>query len=125
MSANVRHREGAFRIHGRRCALAGVHPCGGRLQAHHSIPKQTLRRLHAQAVRGASMVGARPEWEERLAAVELDELIADARNSEVLCELGHRQVELGRFRLVPHRHLRAFAADYALDHYLPTEQEAA
>lgn len=127
MTANERHREDAFRIHGHRCALAGApgHTCGGRLQAHHSISKQTLKRLHAQAVRGASMIGIRPEWEKRIAVVDLDDLIADGRNSDIVCELGHRQLELGRYTLLPHGPLRAFAADYALVHYLPTEQEAA
>lgn len=125
MTPKQRHRTGAFDLHRDslglvRCALrdSDGHTCGGRLQAHHAIPVQTLKRLHAQAARGASMVGIRSEWEQRLANADLDELIADSRNSDVLCELGHRQVELGRFSLAPHSALRAFAADHAIEHYL-------
>lgn len=130
-TANQRHREAAFELHRGpdgmvRCALRGRpgHTCGGRLQAHHSIPKQTLKRLHAQAVRGASMTGIRPEWEERLAGVSLDDLIADGRNSDVTCEIAHRQLELGRFTLAPHPALEAFAADYGIEHYLPIAEAA-
>lgn len=93
-TANQRHREQAFILHRDslglvRCALRGRegHECGGRLQAHHSISKQTLKRLHAQALRGQQLGGIRPAWEERLAALTLDELIADGRNSDVTCEI--------------------------------------
>lgn len=125
-TAKQAHRAQAFDLHRDdlglvRCCLRDEpeHTCGGRLQSHHVLPVQTLTRLHAQAVRGRSMIGIRPEWEDRLADRDLETIIADARNSQILCELGHRQIELGRFAVAPSEHLRAFAADLGLSHYLP------
>lgn len=126
-----RHRIAAFSLHRNdlglvRCALRDVHECGGRLQAHHAVPVQTLTRLHRQAALAAR---TRPDallaWEQALIFVSLDDLIAEGRNSEVVCELGHRQVELGRFVIEPSEHLREFCADYHLEHLIADERDAA
>lgn len=53
-----------------------------------------------------------------LGAVSLDALISDGRNSQIVCELGHRQIELGRFAPAPSPHLIAFATEYGLAHLL-------
>ena len=105
-----------------RCILRGElgHECGGRLQAHHAIPVQTLRNLHAQA-RGQSMYPGRPPGPEhlrRLGRTTLDDLVSDGRNAQIVCELGHRQIELGRFAPAPSPQLLAFAEQYRLQHLI-------
>lgn len=136
MTAKQRHREAAFRLAADedplgmvRCALRDEpgHTCGGRLQAHHSaVAVQTLRRLHAQANYRRGIRAPATEWQRILATVALADVIADGRNSRVVCELGHRQVELGRFALELTDHERAFCADYGLSYLIePSATEEA
>ena len=60
-----------------------------------------------------------PEHLRLIGDTTLDALLRDGRNSAVVCEMGHRQIELGRFRLPRLPHAIAFASQYAIEHELP------
>jgi hypothetical protein len=115
MTAKQKHRAEAFDIARGddgmvRCVLRSNpnHECGGRLQAHHVIAAQRLAKLHDGG----------PRWAQAMRECDIWDLISDGRNSEVTCEVGHRQIEKRRFTPEATDPLIAFATDYGLEHLL-------
>ncbi len=72
------------------CALGHRGGCGGALQAHHPIPCQRLRHEWETARRRAAF----GRGDSPLCAVTLDDLIADADNGMLVCEMHHHAPHL-------------------------------
>jgi hypothetical protein len=126
MTAKQKHRAEAFDIARGddgmvRCVLRSNpnHECGGRLQAHHVIAAQRLAKLHDRANDDTRLlVDGGPRWAQAMRECDIWDLISDGRNSEVTCEVGHRQIEKRRFTPEATDPLIAFATDYGLEHLL-------
>lgn len=101
------------------CMMRGVgtHDCAGRLEAHHVIREQDLRRERGKMLVSAHRF-ALDDPRRKLAEIELDDLIADPRNSAIVCSLGHAEVHRGA-PLPRLPHAKDFAAEYGLEHLLP------
>ena len=74
MTAEQRFRAGVFARDSWRCLFHDEGDCDGRLQAHHLIPRQTLKALARRGI---------------IEPAKLDEAIADARNGIIVCESDH------------------------------------
>jgi hypothetical protein len=133
MTAKQRHRAGTFdRWRGDdgmvRCHLRSEE-CRGRLQAAHYIAVQQMRTRWNQA-RYLERNDRLQMWADRNALyVELDDLIADPRNSLVLCELHHGRFDRLGLSIPPPPAVIEFCEDYGLEHLLPypstTKEETA
>lgn len=114
MTPKQRHREGAVRrwaINGESVCYVADEECSGRLQAAHYIAVQRLRIAQkAVAIRHESGP---------LTAVAYDELVADDRNSLILCELDHSRFDGFRLSIPPPACVIEFAREYGIERYLP------
>lgn len=88
------------------CALHGP-DCDGRLQNHHVVSRQRLRRAWKAAKAEERRTGVR--------AWSITAAINDERNLTALCVHHHMQVEAKRVRVPVSEGAWAFAAEYGLD----------
>lgn len=78
-----------------RCVLHGP-DCRGRLQAHHSVPKQRIKSAHSRALyllangRGEELSPGQRD----LAGTTIENLIADASNGVAVCEVHHSRGDI-------------------------------
>lgn len=118
------HRRAALKLWsdergGVRCHLDGP-DCSGRLQAAHYIPRQSLRRLYGQALILTQRGEHRPILER-----ELDEWIADGRNSLICCELHHGRFDRLGLAIDPPEQVREFAAEAGIAYLLSDDERSA
>jgi hypothetical protein len=129
VTAKQRHREEAAELWLAEgdlvCILVGRpgHRCSARnpseLHCHHVIDAQHLTTLWNRARTMLRQGRSLPPHLRRLLEVDLEDLIADGRNSAFACEIAHRQIELGTQPLPYLPMAAAFAADFDLEHELP------
>ena len=98
------------------CALHGP-DCRGRLQWHHVIPKQRIRRAWKSARAHYNRTGTKP-W-------SVTKAIADERNRVWLCVYHHGQVEAKRLYVEPPESAVEFAREYGLEWSLDVDRERA
>lgn len=88
------------------CALQGP-DCDGRVQLHHVVPRQRLRRAWKAAKAEERRTGVK--------AWSITAAIKDERNLIGLCVFHHMQVEAKRLRCPVSVGAWAFAEEYGLD----------
>jgi hypothetical protein len=85
--------------------------CRGRLQWHHVLPRQRLRRAHREVVATYRRSGGDKPWALSLA-------ITDERNRVWVCVYHHGEVEAKRLYVPVPDSVRDFAEDFGLDREL-------
>jgi hypothetical protein len=78
-----------------RLALGIPRECRGRLQSAHVIPVTRMMNLRDRAITALATGRQLPDDRRLLASTSADDLIADARNGKMLCELHHGLTEGG------------------------------
>lgn len=117
LTPGQRHRAGLEAKGKPVCLLAYMRRCRGRLQAHHVIPKQTIRNAKMRASILAQSNRIFDAATQRIHETEMNELYADSRNACWLCEIDHlHEGEIDRDFLPPE--VEDFASDYGLTWYL-------
>lgn len=92
--------------------------CRGRLQWHHVVPRQRIKRTHREVVARYRRSGGEKPW-------GLVRAIADERNRVWLCVFHHGQVEAKRLYVDPPESVREFAREYGLEWSLEADQRKA
>ena len=98
------------------CAFHGE-DCRGRLQWHHIIPRQRIRRAW-QTEKAAARRGGFKPW-------SVTKAIADERNRVWLCVYHHGEVEAKRLYVAPDDAVREFAYGYGLEWSLEADERKA
>ena len=88
------------------CVFHGV-DCRGRLQWHHVVPQQRIKRLHKSVVAAYRRGGPKP-W-------ACSRAITDERNRVWLCVYHHGEVEAKRLYVDPPGSVLEFAREYGLE----------
>lgn len=131
MTAAERHREDCFRRRADEYEQVRCHwhpdpleadDCRGRLQACHIVSANRLKWLHDQATWRAE--SGMPH-NELLAAVDLDDLLADGRNGVPGAELCHGRNEGAVLHCEPPEDFYEFLADFGLEYVYENARTAA
>lgn len=110
------------------CVFGSLGDCAGRLQWHHVVPQQRLKRRFPHGAYRAKLAGEFTQWlpiprtglPRDIAPVEMEQtslrlILRDQRNRANVCAFHHGQVEARRIYVDPSDPVREFAREYGLE----------
>jgi hypothetical protein len=95
------------------CALSHLGDCDGRVQEHHIVKRQSIRRVWRSLMAAKRRGGPKP-W-------SVTKAIADPRNKVNVCWHHHKPVEEGRLAVPLPAGFYGFVNEYGLQGQLPRQ----